>query len=312
MRTLNRILLVAVLIALGGAVAMDASRRGRVVEAKGWSGAVERCPTCHPNGVSAKVGRKAHPEIPGHKDLAKYGCVACHGGDGRRVDRGAHRPLPGEGHPPFYPRPHFEVGCARCHVIGKLEGGARLARGQREYLESGCVSCHLPGRRQNGLAFDLRYRPARTVEYIREHLIDPSRAGSRAKMMWSLRDATYRDRFAATADGEEALDALITYLLALGESPEPYQKVWHKAKLKVDTDCMRCHHLGGKKTTGARHTCPMLVPERTEINCERCHGTPATVPRNAKGLCPQLRALQPVCNTCHLRPGDGTANLAGR
>lgn len=318
MRRLNLLLLAVVSAVAIVAVARAVITRGDVKALRGITGVVDRCETCHPDG--SKAG-KPHPRIEGHEKLPRLGCVTCHGGDGRRADKGAHGPLPGEGPSPFFPRPFFQVGCARCHVPGRVKGAEQLARGQREYVDAGCVGCHVPGRRGPGPGYDLRFRPTRTIAELRMRLLDPRHAEPPATMMWTLRDGTYRDRFDASPEGQQALDALIAYLLVLTDSPEPFRKAWARPELRVDVTCTKCHERAGARPAKdprpagakgkAEHRCPELAGSKT-LRCDRCHTAGQQLhdaKREQKHRCPQIRAALPLCSTCHQREADHSADL---
>ncbi len=263
------------------------------------AGQVDRCPTCHraalPGGApGAERALRAHPRVPGHPDLGRTGCSSCHSGQGRRLDRDAHGPALGAGREPFLRGPYLQARCARCHVPGALAGASVLDRGMREVLEGACAGCHQPGRLEQGLGPDLRALGRRSEAELRRAVLDPEENHS-AAVMWSL-----RWRFdQATADGRAALTALITALLALADSPEPYRAAWARPGLRVDADCAGCH-LEGSGPRGARHRCALLVGNAS-LRCRSCH------PERPKGQgeCPQLAAARPTCAVCHLRSDDG-------
>ncbi|MCA1817054.1 MAG: c-type cytochrome, partial [Acidobacteria bacterium] len=125
---------------------------------------VDRCETCH-LGVRAnieltpadfKVPRKkidplarafvSHPtpELFAIHNPDKFGCSACHWGNGRAttsVEKG-------HGDNPFWSFPMFhkenaEAGCQQCHAQDRvLQYAPVLTRGKDIFQERGCVGCH--------------------------------------------------------------------------------------------------------------------------------------------------------------------------
>ncbi|PIE19588.1 MAG: hypothetical protein CSA65_01595 [Proteobacteria bacterium] len=252
--------------------------------------------------------------MKGHPKLAVIGCVPCHGGDGGKLTQKlAHAPALGEGRDPFLPKGHAEVACARCHIIGQVAGMEKLKRGLAAYHQGTCVGCHGPGHQAPEIGPSLRAVPQKSEAYLRRWLLD-SRAVLPTASMWSIRDATYRDRFGETPEGTRNLEALITYVLMVADEPQRKTYAAHsqRPELRIDTPCTRCHTLGASaKVKGAKHRCTMLVDTaKRELDCERCHGTAATTPpKGSTRLCPQIAASVHLCETCHLREDDGLKQL---
>jgi hypothetical protein len=238
--------------------------------------------------------RSSHPRVPGHPDPAALGCSACHGGQGRRLDLEAHQPGLGGGPQPFLLRPYLEARCARCHLPG-VEGAPALARGIEEYLDAGCSGCHQPGRIDQGLGPDLRRLGRRTKAELLRALLDPEQAPP-GSVMWSLR-WRYDEK---TAHGKRALDDLVTALLALGESPRPYQTGWARPQVRSDLDCAACHFSteSGPRRGSPRHRCGYLRGNPS-LRCRACHQAPRQLPAGSSAACPQLAAARPSCTVCH-------------
>jgi len=285
----------------------DVAAPSEVIQMPTPTNGVDRCPTCHratlpgsKPGIAAPL--KAHPKIEGHSDLSRFGCTPCHGGQGRRLDLQAHRPLLGGGLDPFLDRPLIRARCARCHVPTGLAGSPALDRGFQEYLDAGCTGCHQPGRREEGLGPDLRRLGRRTGAEIRKALLDP-REGHGQAMMWSSR-RRYNDK---TPEGRVRLNDLVTALLAISDSPAPYWSAWAKPDIRWNVDCQACHLASsGRKALGRAHRCTMLR-QYENLRCPRCHEQDTTRPpsRGRKGVksqtCPQVQAARPLCPVCHLR-----------
>lgn len=129
-------------------------------------GIVDRCEVCH-LGAREPINIKASdmaPGGPGKKpdDLAaafvshprkellqihnpeKFGCSACHGGNGRATTG----VVKGHGQNPFWLHPLFhkentEAGCQMCHANDRVTQGAdTLNLGKDLFYQRGCVGCH--------------------------------------------------------------------------------------------------------------------------------------------------------------------------
>jgi cytochrome c2 len=129
-------------------------------------GIVDRCEVCH-LGSREPINIKASdvaPGGPGKKpdDLAaafvshprkellqihnpeKFGCSACHGGNGRATTS----VVKGHGQNPFWLHPLFhkentEAGCQMCHANDRVTQGAdTLNLGKDLFYQRGCVGCH--------------------------------------------------------------------------------------------------------------------------------------------------------------------------
>ena len=129
-------------------------------------GIVDRCEVCH-LGTREPLTIKASdmaPAGPGKKpdDLAnafvshprkellqihnpeKFGCSACHGGNGRATTS----VVKGHGLNPFWLHPLFhkentEAGCQMCHANDRVTQGAdALNLGKDLFYQRGCVGCH--------------------------------------------------------------------------------------------------------------------------------------------------------------------------
>ncbi len=125
---------------------------------------VDRCPTCH-IGIN-KAGFedqanpwKTHPKrevFLGKHDPGKFGCTACHNGDGTAVNSEKYA------HCNFYDShgeleevhlreslalfrgPKMQANCIKCHAsVQHLDGAEVLARGEKLFVELGCHGCHL-------------------------------------------------------------------------------------------------------------------------------------------------------------------------
>ena len=129
-------------------------------------GIVDRCEVCHlgtreplniqasdmaPGGPGKKPDELAnafvsHPrkELLQIHNPEKFGCSACHGGNGRAttsVEKG-HGLNPFWLHP-LFPKENTEAGCQMCHANDRVTQGAdKLNLGKDLFYQRGCVGCH--------------------------------------------------------------------------------------------------------------------------------------------------------------------------
>jgi len=173
-------------------------------------GATDRCVSCHAGmapGETAVTGQPAlapHPEV-GH-DLAAFGCVACHAGQGRATDRAdAHGTAP-HWPTPMLPRAMTEAGCGGCHTHLAVPELARLREGRAVFERRDCLACH----RLDGRGGTLR-PDGGGMEGP-----DLSRAGATG-----YREDWYEDHLARLAAAREGVDgAARPWLLSFGPLPE--------------------------------------------------------------------------------------------
>jgi cytochrome c551/c552 len=129
-------------------------------------GIVDRCEVCHlgtreplalkasdlaPNGPGKKPDEWAaafvsHPrkELLQIHNPEKFGCSACHGGNGRATTSAvkAHGLNPFWLHP-LYHKENTEAGCQMCHANDRVTQGAdTLNLGKDLFYQRGCVGCH--------------------------------------------------------------------------------------------------------------------------------------------------------------------------
>jgi len=234
-------------------------------------GAVDRCVSCHlglddPRMADAPQPFRSHPTrlLESH-DLDKFGCTACHGGQGRATTKQEAHADKGEvfWERPLLPAALTQSSCGVCHDPSYLKdrGAPGLARGRELFLEKGCLGCHkLAGQggplgpRLDGEgdkakhAFPFAHLAGeRTVaNWHREHLKDPRTVVPASKMPKLGLD-------------DRDLDALTSFLLSLRSvnltermtGRDKYQerhRVWHPAPLAgrqlYQQFCSNCHGEG--------------------------------------------------------------------
>jgi cbb3-type cytochrome c oxidase subunit III len=114
-------------------------------------GASDRCISCHVGMAPGETGIDGdrvfarHPDVA--HDPADFGCVACHGGQGRATEAAdAHGDVP-HWPAPMLPRAHADAGCGGCHTHIAVPNLAELARGRELVDRYDCLACHrLDGR----------------------------------------------------------------------------------------------------------------------------------------------------------------------
>lgn len=114
---------------------------------------VDRCTSCHlgiadPARKDAPQPYRAHPGrwLETHRP-DRFGCTACHGGQGEATTfaGAAHRPS-AYGPEPLASRELMEARCGSCHRERAPRGAPWLARGRALIAERNCTACHeLPG-----------------------------------------------------------------------------------------------------------------------------------------------------------------------
>ena len=114
---------------------------------------VDRCTSCHlgiatPERRDAPQPFRAHPGrwLETHRP-DRYGCTACHGGQGEATTfRGAaHQAIP-DWPEPMASRELMEARCGTCHKERRPKGTDWLDRGRALMADRNCVACHeVPG-----------------------------------------------------------------------------------------------------------------------------------------------------------------------
>ncbi|HVN86890.1 MAG TPA: c-type cytochrome [Candidatus Binatia bacterium] len=108
--------------------------------------ATDRCISCHVGMAPGETGIKSrsifttHPDV-GHDPL-QYGCVVCHGGQGRATEKAdAHGTAP-HWPEPMLPKQYAYAGCGSCHTHLAVPNLAEVARGGALIERYDCLACH--------------------------------------------------------------------------------------------------------------------------------------------------------------------------
>jgi mono/diheme cytochrome c family protein len=106
----------------------------------------DRCTSCHVSmapgetGVAGDKFFKAHPDVV--HDPSEFGCVVCHGGQGRATKRAdAHGDVP-HWPKPMLPKGYVYAGCGSCHTHLAVPNLAQLIRGRTLIERYDCLACH--------------------------------------------------------------------------------------------------------------------------------------------------------------------------
>lgn len=113
--------------------------------------ATDRCVSCHVGMAPGETGMKGHALFGSHPDVAhdplQYGCVVCHGGQGRATETAdAHGTAP-HWPVPMLPRQYAYAGCGSCHTHIAVPNLNQVARGGALIERYDCLSCHALDRR---------------------------------------------------------------------------------------------------------------------------------------------------------------------
>jgi len=113
--------------------------------------ATDRCVSCHVGMAPGENGLRGHRVFAPHPDVvhdpSRFGCTACHGGQGlATVKDDAHGFVP-HWPAPMIPRRYAYAGCGSCHTHLRVTNRAALESGRDLIERYDCLSCHrLDGR----------------------------------------------------------------------------------------------------------------------------------------------------------------------
>ncbi len=109
-------------------------------------GSTDRCVSCHVGMAAGENGIEGHPLYGRHAavvhDPASFGCVVCHGGQGRATDTAdAHGNVPHWPNP-ILPKKFLFAGCGSCHSHLSVPNLAQLEQGKIYFEQADCLACH--------------------------------------------------------------------------------------------------------------------------------------------------------------------------
>jgi len=214
---------------------------------------VDRCPTCHLGAADALMAGAPEPyrlhsrTVHTPDDFDRFGCTACHGGQGLATStEEAHGATPDAG-PPMTPEPYIESGCGRCHAGETVAEAPTLSRGRALMTRFGFYACHAV-RGQEG--FRSEAPPLGTL---------PLKTGGAWLKRWLAGPRTV-DPNATMPDfqlAEPDIQALSHYLFGLAPPPDLARRIEAAAheppgdpangkKLFSESRCITCHTVEGK------------------------------------------------------------------
>jgi len=235
---------------------------------------VDRCTTCH-LGVAdeAMAGApqpfRQHPAtVHTPRDFQRFGCTACHGGEGLATDERDAHGTTSDAPSPILPPDFIEAGCGRCHVTDSVPDAPTLSRGRELIAKSGCYACHAARGHEDfrSEAPPLDALSMKTgAEWLRRWLSDPKAMDANTSM----------PNFRLEHD---EIDALSHYLFSRPVPPELRRAIETAAAepagdaargktLFAESRCISCHTVEGKGNGSApelgkvasRATRPWLV-----------------------------------------------------
>ncbi len=212
---------------------------------------VDRCVSCHlgvdhPGMAGAPRLFARHPRTPHTPDdFDRFGCVACHGGQGRATTLAdAHGDVP-DWDTPLVPLRYTEAACGRCHLDDAVPEASLLSRGRALMERAGCYGCHELAEHEDwqGNAPRLDGLSQKThPEWLRAWLREPQR----------LRPGTWMPDFELDDQEVEALVAFLwTRPPIAGPQLEPEESLPpgdpdRGKKLFRESRCISCHTVEGR------------------------------------------------------------------
>jgi cbb3-type cytochrome c oxidase subunit III len=109
-------------------------------------GATDRCVSCHVGMTPGETPLEGDRVLGSHPDVyhepGEYGCVVCHGGQGRATQKAdAHGDVP-HWPEPMIPDRYAFAGCGTCHTHLAVPNLERLERGRALVERYDCLACH--------------------------------------------------------------------------------------------------------------------------------------------------------------------------
>jgi mono/diheme cytochrome c family protein len=249
---------------------------------------VDRCTTCHlgvadplMDGAPAPFRRHTRTaHTPGGVD--RYGCTACHGGQGLATFEEDAHGAAREAGPPMVPAAYIEAGCGRCHRSDVVSEAPILSRGRALMARANCFGCHA-ARGQETFRPDappLTTLPVKTGgEWLRRWLRDPKAVDPNARM----------PHFQLS---EPEIEALVHHLFNAAVPPdlaarvaaaehEPAGDAANGKKLFSEGRCISCHTVEGKGNASA--------PELSKVASAATRGWLLAFLRDPQAFAPRTR-----------------------
>lgn len=240
---------------------------------------VDRCMTCHtfidkPGYENQPNPHKTHPNLDlmvgaqGKHPMKKFGCTACHGGEGHRVNdfnAAAHMPATEEQkqewiakynwHEPHkvpivqFRRGDYEAGCVKCHSdVQYIPQATTLNEGRHNLEKFGCYACHkIEGwehKRKPGPSLE-KIAAKVDKEFFKNWVWEPKAFNKHAKMpQFFQNDNNSTPEF--TKKNIAEVNAMAELIYEQSESYKPFMKYTGGNKergkeLVGSVGCLSCH-----------------------------------------------------------------------
>ena len=206
--------------------------------------AVDRCVSCHvgmtpgDEGFAGEVLFRQHSNVV--HNPSDFGCVACHGGQGRATDAAAAHGTAAHWPSPMLPGKYVYAGCGGCHTHLAVSNIEKIRRGEALVERYDCLACHIvdgrggtlrPGSSQEMAAIDLSrigmkgFEPGWNERHLEKH--------------YGAQEGFWKYSYGPVSPGE--VDQINEYLSTLVGAPGLI-----KAKaLFHSLGCRGCHKVGG-------------------------------------------------------------------
>lgn len=212
---------------------------------------VDRCMTCHlgveePRMAGTPEPFRPHPRTPHTPaDFDRFGCVACHQGQGRATTVAEAHGHVRDWNSPILPVRYTEAACGRCHLGDTVPEASLLSEGRALMTRVGCFGCHKVAGHEGwkSEAPDLAGLAQKT---------NPAWLAAWIKSPRSLRPATWMPDFSLTA---AEIDSVVAFLwsrppavdLDAGSPPGASTGDSDHGKIIFSTSrCISCHTVEGR------------------------------------------------------------------
>jgi mono/diheme cytochrome c family protein len=214
---------------------------------------VDRCATCHVGVADPLMAGVALPfrlhsgsaHTPGGFD--RFGCTACHGGQGPATSKEQAHGTARDAGPPIVPAAYLEAGCGRCHTGENVAEAPLLSRGRALMAASACFACHNVRGQER---FRSEAPPLATIGvktgggWLRRWLRDPRAMDPNAKMPNFQLSETDVEALSHYLFNQSMPWEVASRIRSAGE--EPAGDAAAGKKIFSESRCISCHTVEGK------------------------------------------------------------------